>query len=218
MKKLYVLFFTVLIYSITQAQIKKGEIVLGGNLGYSDQSYSTDIPGTNSNSTKTLSIGTSFGKAIKDNLVLGADISYDHSSSSYTPGTATTGNGFDAGVFLRKYKPLGAGFYLFGETKLSGNYLHNSTPEQPGSQPTIDVTDSYGFVLTFFPGLAYALSPKWQLEAELPSLLTISYSHSIQTLTYTGQPDETFKSHYFSASSFTGANFVTAGVRYFIGN
>jgi outer membrane protein assembly factor BamA len=112
MKKLYVLFFTVLICSITQAQIKKGEIVLGGNLGYSDQSYTTDIPGANSssNSNKTLFISTSFGKAIKDNLVLGADISYNHSNSSYTPGSATTGNGFGAGVFLRKYKHLGEGF------------------------------------------------------------------------------------------------------------
>jgi hypothetical protein len=40
----------------------------------------------------------------------------------------------------------------------------------------------------------------------------------MQTLAFTGQPDENFKSHSFSASSFTGINAVTVGVRYFIGD
>ena len=220
MKKLYVLFITVFICSVSQAQIKKGEIVLGGNLGYEDQSYTTNSPGTNSStySSKTPAIGLSFGKAIKDNLVLGANISYDHSGSSYTPGTATTSNGFSAGVFLRKYKLLGAGFYVFGETTLSGSYNHNGQPQQLGSGLTSGVIDDYGFSLQFRPGLAYALSPKWQLEAELPSFLTLAYSHSKQTTAYDNmQNDVNDYSHSISVTTFSSINSLTVGVRYFIG-
>jgi hypothetical protein len=38
--------------------------------------------------------------------------------------------------------------------------MHSSAPEQSGSQVTSDVSNSYGFAIQFFPGLAYALSPK----------------------------------------------------------
>ncbi|HXB07320.1 MAG TPA: hypothetical protein VNW04_09395 [Puia sp.] len=220
MKKLYVLFFAVLACSITQAQINKGTTVLGGSLFYNDQSYSNDMPGvtSNSNGSKSLGIDASFGKAIKDNLVLGVDISYEHLWGSYSPGSATTGNDLVAGIFLRKYIHLGQGFYLFGETTLSGGYMHNSQPVQQGSQLTGDVSDSYVASIRFFPGIAYALSPKWQLEVGLPSFLTIGYSHTKQTIGYTTLPDDIYNSHSWTATAFTGASTLTAGVRYFIGN
>lgn len=221
MKKLYVLFFTVLICSITQAQTKQGDILLGANLGYNNQGYSTNggtISPNSSNSYNSFNGGLSFGKAVKDNLVLGLNLGYSHYSQAYNPGTATDGNGFNAGIFLRKYKPLGGNFYLFGEVALSGSYTHNSQAEQAGSQLTADITHMYGFSFQFFPGLAYALGPKWQLEAELPSFFSIMYTHSKQSLTYTGQPGQDYNNHNFSIeSNFSGANAISAGVRYRIG-
>jgi hypothetical protein len=221
MKKMYVLLFTVLACSMARAQIKKGDILLGANLNYSSQDYSNNGAAINPYSTsyKTFGVGPSFGKAIKDNLVLGLDLGYTHYSASYSPGIATTGNGFNGGIFLRKYKPLGKNFYLFGEVALNGNYTHNSQAEQPGSQPSVDDTHTYGFSFQLFPGLAYVLGPKWQLEAEVPGFCSIAYSHSKQTYSYTGQPDQYYNSHDFSiASSFSGTNTITAGVRYLIGN
>ena len=220
MKKFYALFFTVLLCSITQAQINKGTTVLGGSLFYNDQSYSTNMPSSTSysNSNKTLGIDASFGRAIKDNLVLSLDIDYDHSWASYSPGSATTGNTIGAGVSLRKYIHLGQGFYLFGGASLSGDYMHNGTPEQLGSQVTSDVTDGYGANIRLIPGIAYALSPKWQLEVAMPGFFTIEYSHTKQTLSTSTQPDETFNAHSWTASAFTGADVISAGVRFFIGN
>lgn len=220
MKKLYALAFAALVCSIAHAQIKKGDIVLGGNLQFFDQGQQTfnaaSPPATNS--SRNLSIAPSFGKAIKDNLVLGFDVSYSNSRSEYTGSSATDGNGFSAGFFVRKYKPLGNGFFLFGQSRLSGSYSHSSQNEPPGNQPDRDVFNSYGFSLQFFPGVAYALSPRWQLELGLSNFFLISYSNSKETLSYTNQTDSHFNAHQFSAQSFlTGSNTLTVGARYFIG-
>jgi len=221
MKKLYALVFTGFVCSIAHAQVKKGDIVLGGNLGYSNLSQSSDNNGSNlySNKSDNLTIAPSFGRVIKDNLVLGFDIAYNYTKNSYAGGPNSNGNGFAAGVFLRKYRSLGNNFYLFGQSRLSGSYMHTAQDQQPGTQPTRDVNNIYGFALQFFPGIAYALNAKWQLEAGLPNFFSVSYTNSKETETYTSQPDGHSNSHLFSfQSSITGSTALSVGLRYFIGN
>lgn len=219
MKKLYALAFTVFVCSVAHAQVKKGDILLGGNLTYFDQSqqqYSGNATPVTSTS-RNLSIAPAFGKAIKDNLVLGFDIAYTNGKSGYTGTSSINSNGFSAGIFLRKYKLLGNGFFLFGQSRLGGSYTHSSQDEPQGNQPTADVYNSYGFVLQFFPGIAYALNSKWQLEAGLPNFFGVSYSNSKETLSYSNQPDSHFNGHSFSLqSSITGSTALSVGLRYFI--
>ena len=221
MKKLYALAFTVFVCSMAHAQVKKGDIVLGGNLGYNNQSQSIDNNGSGlySNKSDNLTIAPSFGRVVKDNLVLGFDIAYNYTKSTYSSQQGSTGNGFAAGVFLRKYRPLGNNFYLFGQSRLSGSYMHTTLDQQPGSQPVSDVNNIYGFTLQFFPGIAYALNAKWQLEAGLPNFFAISYSNSKDTQTFTAQPDSHNNLRTFSVqSSLTGSTALSVGLRYFIGN
>ncbi len=170
--------------------------------------------------TSNLNIDPSFGKAIKDNLVLGFNIEYAHSTnSSDEPNNGSVnGNGFGAGVFLRKYLPLGNHFYFFGQTALSGTYGHSHLNQAPGYQPVTDVSNTSTFSLTFFPGIAYAINHKWQLETGLANFFGINYSHSKETQTYTGSPDQknTFSS--FSVASQLSSSSFVVGVRYFIGS
>lgn len=224
MKQAYALLLCVFVYSIANAQVKKGDIVLGGNLGYSNQSQSALVSPPETTKSNSLNINPSIGKAIRDNLVLGIDIAYFHSTSSQNPAATSSitqnENGFLAGVFLRRYKPIGAGFSLFGQAELSGNYSH-STAEMPSTAQfaeTSDHSNGFGFTLQLYPGIAYALNRRWQLETSLPNFFSINYNHYKETQQYNTQPAQSTSDHSFSiSSSLTGSDEFTVGVRYFIG-
>ena len=221
MKQIYALLLFICIYSVANAQVKKGDIVLGGNLGYSDEASTGQTSPPTSITSNSLYLNPSLGKAIRDNLVLGIGISYSHSSSKVdNAGTLTdnqTGNSGSLGVFIRRYKPIGAGFSLFGQAGLSGNYTH-SNEMQPGATDLGAHANTYGFALNLYPGIAYALNRRWQLETSLPNFFLINYGHTKETQQFTGQPDLTSTNHNFGiSSSLTGNDEFTVGVRYFIG-
>lgn len=220
MKKLYLFFCLILTGFISNAQIGKGTIMLGGNLSYDKLSSSTN--GATSQKSTDLGLNPSFGKAIKDNLILGFDVTYGHGTSSEQGVYDQTSNSFGAGIFLRKYKFLGNGFYLFGQSRLGGAYSHGSSPNpNPSGTPnfeTNDVTNSFNLSLGFEPGIAYALNSKWQLEIALPDFFAVNYSHLKETVTYSSQPTNVDVTNNFSAySTLSGTNDISIGVRYFIG-
>jgi hypothetical protein len=218
MKKFYLFFCLILTGFISHAQISKGMIMLGGNLSYDKSSFtSSSLPGTTPVKSTDLGLNPSFGKAIKDNLVLGFDVTYGHSTGTPSLGYSENGNNFGGGVFIRKYKPLGNGFYLFGQSRIGGGYSHSSSTS-PNTEPVSDVTNGFNLSLQFAPGIAYALNRKWQLEISLPNFFAVNYTHSKETVTYTGQPSEVNTNNNFSAiSTLTGTNDLSVGLRYFIG-
>jgi len=221
MKKLYLLAFIALGCTAADAQIQKGGIMRGGNLGYSDQSQSSGISTSNpyKSTNRNLTLSPAIGKVVRDNLVLGIDVSYTNSKTTYTGTADNNANGFGAGFFVRKYRPLGNGFYLFGQSRLGFAYTHSSQTEPPGNNITRDVVNTYAVNLQFFPGIAYSLNPKWQLEAGLPNFFAVGYAHTKETQSYPGQSaDFHNEGHVFSIqSAITGSNSLTIGVRYFIG-
>jgi hypothetical protein len=221
MKQIYGLLLFVLMSSIADAQVKKGEIVLGGHLGYSDQSQAQLTSPPVTTKSTLLDINPSIGKAIRDNLVLGIDIAYMHGTDGQTPAgtgaSSQTENGFTAGVFIRRYKPIGAGFSLFGQAEVSGNYSH-SNYVAPSSNLVLNRYNSYGFALGITPGIAYALSRRWQIETSLPNFLSVTYDHNKTTQQYDNSPASSVDGHSFGiSSSLTGNDEFTVGVRYFIG-
>jgi hypothetical protein len=226
MKQTYaLLLFSLLCSFVASAQIKKGDIVLGGNIDYSNQamtSAQSGIPSTtNSTKSNAISINPSLGKAIRDNLVVGIDLAYSRDTYSYNtvggPAENQVTSGFMAGIFVRRYKPIGAGFSLFGQAELSGNYTHTNNAD-PSSTVIVDHTNGYGFSLQFYPGIAYALNRRWQLEMGLTDFFSLAYTHSKETQEYSNQPTVNSSGHIFAfTSSLTGADEFTVGVRYFIG-
>jgi hypothetical protein len=117
-KFLLALFIICTTITTVQAQIKKGTVILGGQIGFSSQKtkndpapppnpYPADFKSTN------IMVSPAFGRAIKDNLVIGADIYYSYVKyGSYQPQEQKI-NFYGAGFFVRKYNDLGKGFYLF---------------------------------------------------------------------------------------------------------
>src|SRR5882757_9601242 len=94
---------------IANAQIKKGDVLLGGNLGFSKNSSTP--AGMDGNDQTFISISPSFGKVVADNLLAGFNLNYAHSRSKSgnpgNPGQAaniSTQDTYGLGVFVRKYK------------------------------------------------------------------------------------------------------------------
>jgi hypothetical protein len=219
MKKLYLFLPLLFIVLLSQAQISKGTIVLGGNLGYTQQNSSSGTSPSNAVKSTDLDINPSFGKAIKDNLVLGFDVTYGNTTLSQDQSFNDKSNDFGAGFFVRKYKPLGNGFYLFGQSRLGGGYSHGRNDGLDGANnPESDISNGFNLSLQFYPGIAYAINRNWQIEMGLPNFFAVTYNRSKETISYIGQPDQISNSNDFEATStLTGSNNFTIGLRYFVG-
>ena len=117
------------------------------------------------------------GIAVKQNLVVGFSLSYAHNKDNLkTVNYETKSESYGAGIFIRKYVPLGKGFYLFGETGL--NYQdYASTYTYPSQKSELKVQK---IGINLYPGVSYAMSSNFQLEFGLPQLVSLGYSKTEQ--------------------------------------
>jgi len=221
MKRLYLSSCLLFAGFLSQAQISKGTVLLGGDINF--QTYKDEINSGNVPQTVTTSKQTGFffqpsvGKAIKDDLVLGFDLDFGYSS---TPGqTGSQFNEDGAGIFMRKYKGLGNRFYLFGESDLAFSYTDQQNNFLPGTEPSFTEDKGYSISLTFTPGVAYAVDRKWLVEIDLPSLLYANYSQSKENDLYTGQPGQYQSTKGFDFGSGLSAStlYIAVGLHYMIG-
>src|SRR5688500_5128247 len=99
------------------SQITKGSILLGGNLG-----FATENNEDYKSKTTSTGVNISVGKAIRQNLVAGSDITYSYYRTKTGDTAKTIQQHYGAGFFLRKYASLGKGFYLFGQARAGASY------------------------------------------------------------------------------------------------
>ncbi len=183
MKKLYFLFFitTVLFACLAEAQIKKGATFLGGDIGGSSQT--TKRNDSIVSKVKGIIISPAFGKAIRDNLIFGADAVINIWENNYGPSVGQRSYGL--GVFLRKYRALGkSGFYLFLQGRFGVSYLNEELNysiinHEEANRITVGVST--------YPGISYAINKKLQLETGFNNLLTLHYFREKRE--YSGAPD-----------------------------
>lgn len=151
--------------STVQAQISKGKIVVGLNLSYYRQNYS-------SGNTETHSMGTtitpSIAFATRENRTSGFFLSYGHSTQ--TP--EQKANNYGAGVFTRRYKQLGSRFYLFGQATVGASYFKSTN-----SYSTVtNLAKLRSAAISVAPGLSFAFSKRMHLEVSTANLLSLSYN------------------------------------------
>lgn len=203
------LFFAAGLVSLaTQAQIKKGTILLGGNLMFYTQKTTPDNPLQDYHTTQTnLSLNPSVGIAVKDNLLKGFELSYSNKrdEQAYPQGNYFTSskiyvNNYGAGFFLRRYKYLGGRFYIFMQGRLGGAYSTSKNEYKEQSKPATS-TDikGYNISLGFYPGVSYAITDWLQLETGFQNLVYAQYSHQKQTdQVLTDGTVSTYKTNAFS--------------------
>lgn len=215
MKKLFIVLSLLLCGHLSQAQIDKGTVLLGGDITLS----STTGTGTSQNVKQQLFlVDPTVGLGVANNLVLGLDLGLGYQSERDAFGLQD--NHYQAGVFLQKYKPLGSGFSFFGATELSFGYDDQTQDESAGMREDTRTTT---VELAFSPGVAYALSHRWQMQVAFPRVLALSYSNQKQVLNIPeqggptqGETTEGYHSYGLSTSLSTEFQ-LSVGLQYLIG-
>ncbi len=191
------------------AQIKKGTLLVGGQIyaskykrDFYNSSYPTPQPNTYQNDeSKYVNVGISIGKAIKENKVIGFNFNTANFKQTYfynpTETSVSKRNINEAGIFYRAYKKIGKDIYLFGQAnadvnfgKIRYNYttsINNSTVKETGAS------------LSFTPGFAYAISKKFHIELTMQNLVAVQYATSRQE--FTNPANQTLKSYGYSINS-----------------
>jgi hypothetical protein len=177
MKKILALIPVFLLCLITNAQVLKNSILLGGQLSFNSGSttYNNSQPGLEN---KGASLQASAGKAIKDNQVFGINLLFNPSSS----GGLYNGNSYyknkmqyySGGVFYRNYRPLVKDLYFF--TEMSASYFGGSQNNTDTAGTKFYTSKQNGGMLALAPGISYRLFKKMFLEISIPNIVTAQYS------------------------------------------
>jgi len=178
MKKNLLTFGLVLAFSLSaylsSAQIGKGANLLGGSISFTSQ---TNKFGTaaQEQTNKYFFVSPSWGKALRQNLVVGADVAYGNDK---VKASDSKKNMYGAGVFARKYHNFGAsGFYFFAQARLGTQFSHATGRYNPDNSSHDAKEKMTNISLGLQPGISYALTPRLHLETGLNNLLYVGYSN-----------------------------------------
>jgi len=163
---------------------------------------------------KGLTIAPVFGKVIKENLVLGIDagISF-YNTNQNDAGIKQKQDSYTSGIFLRQYKSIGKGFYLFLQSRL-GYRFEKYDYTTAGLSTNNYKRHTIG--LTATPGISYAVGKRLHLETGLGNLFYLTYSHE-NGIGYYSTAGK-YKANTFNAGVDLNAfNTLYVGFRVFIG-
>lgn len=175
MKKTYGMLLLFFVSVTGHTQMKKGTVLLGGQLSYYKRDYKYDNqPGQN---LRTATIGISAGKAFKENNFVGLEINYtsfkETSSYNGSDSVRTKGNLATIGTFIRTYKKLANNFYIFFQANggvTTGNQIYSY------KSPTGEIKATQrGVYVSLTPGVAYQVIKKMQVEITIPGIINMQY-------------------------------------------
>lgn len=199
-RKLLFIFSIACLTTATQAQIGKGSILLGGDLGFSTQKTK---PIENVPDTRKLNgfyVSPAVGVAVRNNLVVGGNLSYGTQSEKRDLNDYSSKyNRYGAGAFVRKYKPVGkSGFYVFGQVGLQFSYSDQEL--KSSNSPIIQKGKITNISINVYPGISYAVSKRFHLESGFNNLLSLGYTREKSYLESPGAVSG-YTSNGFSLSS-----------------
>jgi hypothetical protein len=156
-------------------QIPKGSVFIGGDISFFYEE------GTSNNSNdyvdRNFYVLPVFGKAVKENLLIGVLSLFYHNNTDVTLDfNDLKQSRYGLGFFAREYKQIAkTRFHIFLQESLSGEYDHT---EQGFN--TADKIDKKSHIINLgvYPGIAYNLSQRLQLESGFSNLLGLRYYHT----------------------------------------
>lgn len=215
MKKIILFYINLFcIAFISQAQITKGSVLLGGGISaFSSKSENNNVE----SKSHGFNFRPSLGFVIKDNQVLGFTVGYGRNQTKFENSPQTsTGNNYGAGVFYRKYIPLSKSFYLFGEAGF-GYYSSKSENAAITTQSYKNTQEQTNTGLSLFPGIAYAVGKRFHLEASLNNLVTLYYSKNKSEQTFQGNVSKNESKGVSMDVNVSSTAPITLGFRFIIG-
>lgn len=202
-----------LISSTMQAQIKKGSILLGGSIQYSN-STGEEIPDIGKDKIRSISIGPAIGYALKDNLVLGLELGYSHSKSNIDDRDFKA-SGYAGAVFLRQYWNITSRFYAFanaeaGYDRSKGKLVRKDNVSYQAK------TKIWTLNASLTPGIAYAVNEKVMLESTFFPLLNVQYGKSDSQQTDNNYSSQHTTKQFRANSSLTNGQTFSLGIRFLL--
>ena len=150
-----------------KAQFTTGKYSLGGDLNFSSENTKgSDVK------NQAVNVTISFGKVVKENTLVGINLSYGHFNFENITEFDQKLNQYGAGIFYRKYKRLGKDFHLFGDGDLNYAYTEGIVTYENARKKVIDNEVS----INLKAGLSYSLTRKMQIELIMPNIVGIGYS------------------------------------------
>jgi hypothetical protein len=197
---------------VSHAQINKGSTALGGNLSFNTSSVTSP---QNKYTNTSVTIAPAFISIYKNNRAFGFALRYTHEETSYFQ---LKTNSYGAGAFLRQYKFLGKGFYVFAQEALNFDANEFKTVL---SSDVIIIADSKekSINITANPGLAFDVSKKFQLELIFfNNLLSAGYSHTTSKPDNISDPINTENSFFLNTNlDFSQISSLNIGAKIFFG-
>lgn len=166
MKQTLLLSVLIAIFSLTSAaQIKKGSILLGGQISFNHSNVDNNTGQDNSSAVFHIAAG----KAYKENSVLGLYAEYAH----YSVSGSFISDFYRTGIFYRKFHKLLKDFYFFGE--IGAGYM-GAKEKRYG----INEFRNYqsGVEINVTAGLSYRIYKKLHLELSIPQIAGMYYTVS----------------------------------------
>ncbi len=176
MTKIITVFITIFITTIVHAQIKKGNILVGGSFYASTANQKSTS--TNSEKQNAIGLNLSLGKAVKDNNVIGVNIGLSNQNlKKYFPlvdSSVNKNKGFNVGCFYQKYTKVYNALYFFVEPSLNANFgvIKNNSTFNNNSSYYNSINAGVA------AGLACRVYKKLQMEINLPRLINIGYTNN----------------------------------------
>lgn len=196
MRKLFTLIaIAVFTSSSIYAQISKGSVLLGGGIGYNSQENKQE-GSTIENKTSNFYVSPAIGIAVKENLIVGGDLSFS-SQMQENGSNETTNKYYGAGIYMRKYLPIANRFYIFGQGRVGANIFDGETTQ---GTDYISTNKGYNVNVGIYPGISFQMNKKLHLETGFNNLVYVQYENGkIKTQSLGNMSNVTSKS--FSVNS-----------------
>ena len=163
---------------LLNAQIKKGALFIGGDVSvYGSKYKGTDPANQVTSQNNGFNFSPSLGWVVKDNVIVGGRLMASFDNSKNQPLTySAKANRIGAGIFMRKYLPLGKSFYLFGDGGLNAQSNYSKQVQSPPMQQSVyTIQKGLAITVTVFPGLSYQVKKSLFIEAALNNLISLGY-------------------------------------------
>lgn len=217
MKKILTLLVCIIIVQLTEAQVQKGSLFLGGSIGIS--SSKTEDDNGDKMSGMSWNIAPQIGKAIQQNKVIGIEILAGGLSNKNTNSlgnvSKNSGSQYGIGIFYRQYFPIYKKWMFYGQTNAGLNFS-NSTISNSGIK--LSKINAMGVNINASLGITYQVTKKLWLEAGLSNLVGIGYNYQkSENLSPAGAITSSFKTNNISANfNLNGSNNFAFGFRWII--
>ena len=209
MKKITLLLSAILlIVAISNAQISKGTIWLGGSIGYGNSKQ-----GEQNFKQRNINISPAVGVAVEENTIMGIQLNFSKSKFESSTGSQES-HAYGADLFLRRYWQIVNRLSAYGHFRAG----YASTKEENKSPNYSREVPGWSIGLGATPGIAFSINKKFQLEAGFNNLLYINYNKSKSHVVNAGMSSYFENENFSGGLNFDNASSLQIGVRFLIGN